>query len=254
MRIKLGNGDSVNVRVDNVTLLSAPTDNVFLGWESLFGKPADEISVHLSSGLCRASNEPREIKQGQTITFGHSLSINTFYTHGVDFRLQEADGGFEGKDDYSETLSVPKEKIARIRSMLDEDFSDFVQLDYTATVKGANLFQKQSILGFFAENLCINAVDFISGPWTGIGRKLITTTAGSKFKKLALMKSGDIARLYKTIGKAYSEKKLTKQVFFKAVMTYQFCAGVKASLKKPAQRKAKDLVKEWALNQTELDE
>ena len=239
----VGAGDSLHVQVDSLQLLTHPTDNVFLGWESLFGKPADEISVKIYSGICAATNQPRDIQEGQKIKFGDSLSINTFFSTGFSFQLEEADSGFEGANDYSETISISADKLDKMREAFDNGLMDYIKLDYGVTVKGANIFQENRWFGFLAENLCVSALDFVTGPWTS-----------KAIGKAILFKSGDMAKLYKTVGKHYVKGDLTKGRLFKALLTYQIRAGSKAAVLNPAIRNMYELVKEWALSKTTLDE
>lgn len=239
----VGAGDSVHVQVDSIHLSSHPTDNVLFGWESIFGKPSDEISVKIQSGFCKASNHPEEIKEGQTINFGSTLSINTFFHMGFSFWLEESDSFFEGSDDYSKTITVSGDKVDRMREAFDNGLTDNVKLDYAVTVKGANIFQENKWFGFIAENLCVSALDFLAGPWTS-----------KAVGKAILFKSGDMARLYKTVGKQFQQGMLTKKSLFKSLLAYQIRAGAKSAVLNPVLGNMNDLVKEWALNQTTLDE
>ena len=70
-------------------------------------------------------------------------------------------------------------------------------------VKGGDIFQENRWFGFLAENLCINVLDFITGPWTS-----------KAIDKLVLFKSGDMARLYKTVKTQYQAGTLTKKSLF----------------------------------------
>ena len=240
-----GTGDSVHVHVDSLHLASHPTDNVLFGWEWLFGKPADEISVAISSGWCKASTEPRDIHENDVITFGDDLAINTFLGQGFSFRLQEVDSGLEGSDDFSEPVYVAPHKLNAMREAFDHDITDHMQLSYHVTVKGANIFQEIKWLGFIANHLCINVLDFIAGPWTG---KALAVG------KAIVFKSGDIAKLYKAISVPFKAGTLTKETVFKAVLAYQLKAGLAASVKRPLKRKMAEHVKEWVLSKTTLDE
>ena len=241
----IGLGESVHVHVDSLHLASHPTDNVLFGWEWLFGKPADEITVAISSGLCKASTEPRDIHEDDVITFSDNLTINTFFGQGFSFRLQEIDSGLEGDDDFSEPVYIAPHKLNAMREAFDNDVTDHIQLSYHVTVKGANIFQEVKLLGFLAENLCINVLDFIAGPWTG---KALAVGKAIAFK------SNDIAKLYKAISKPFKAGKLTKQTVYKAVLAYQLKAGAMASDKRPLKRKMTEYVKEWLLSKTTLDE
>ena len=241
----IGLGESVHVHVDSMHLTSHPTDNVLFGWEWLFGKPNDEISITISSGFCKATIEPRDIQENQVITFGENLTINTFFGRGFSFRLQELDSGFEGADDYSQPVYVAPHKLKAMREAFDNDVTDHIQLSYHVTVKGANIFQENKWLGFLAENLCINVLDFIAGPWTG---------KAFAVGKAVVFKSGDIARLYKAIEVPFKAGTLTKQTVFKSVLAYQLKAGAMAAVKRPLKRKMTEYVKEWVLSKTTLDE
>ncbi|XP_038073711.1 uncharacterized protein LOC119741862 [Patiria miniata] len=241
---QLGHGSSLNVRVNNVTLTTHPTDNVFLGWESLFGMPADEIAVNIhSAALCSASTKPRDIYEGQTLQFGDSLSINSFYTAGVSFWLTEADSFFEGADDLSQVIEIPSSQMDSMRETLDNGAADYIRLDYAVVVEGRNIFQENSWFGFLAENLCVSALDFVFGPWTS-----------KAVGKAALLKSGDMAKLYKTVKLEHKAGTLTKKSLYKALITYQFRAGAKSAVINPAISNGNEMVKEWAMDQTMLDE
>ena len=237
----VGAGDSLHVQTDTIHLMSRPTDNVFLGWEWLWGKPTDEISLKLYSGICAATNHPKKIEEGQKLNF--DASINTFFGSGFAFQLEEFDSGFEGANDYSETIEVSADKLDKIREAFDNGIMNYVELDYTVTVKGANIFQENRWFGFLAENLCVSALDFVFGPWTS-----------KVFAKAIIFKSGDMAKLYNTVRKQYESKTITKASVFKSVLTYQLKSGAKMAVKKPLQRNMAELAREWALNQTLLDE
>lgn len=160
----VGAGDSLHVEADTIHLLSAPTDNVLFGWEWLWGKPSDEISLKIYSGICIAANHPRKIQEGQKLNF--DLSINTFFDTGFSFQIEEFDSGFEGANDYSEIIEVSGDRLDKIREAFDNGIMNYVKLDYAVTVKGANIFQEHQWFGFLAENLCVSALDFVFGPRT----------------------------------------------------------------------------------------
>ncbi|XP_038073927.1 uncharacterized protein LOC119742005 [Patiria miniata] len=241
---QLGHGDSLNIQVDQVTLLSPPTDNVFLGWESLFGKPADEISVNIHSAvLCGHATKAQEIFEGETLRFGESLSINSFFNYGVSFWLEESDGGFEGADDLSQVVEIPRSQMDSMRTTLDSGAADYIQLNYSVVVEGRNIFQENSWFGFLAENLCVSALDFVFGPWTG-----------KAVGKAVLFNAGDMAKLYNAVKLEHKVGTLTKKSLMKSVVTYQFRVGAKKAVVKPFQRNVIAMLKEWAMNQTMLDE
>ena len=250
---------SLRINLEKVTLTSRPTDNVFLGWESLFGKPADEIVANLESKRCYARSKVREIKQGMTLYYYNSLFLKSFRAEPIKFWLSEEDGGLEGKNDLSQLITIPRRKMDAIRNYLNDDRNGWFELDYLVTVKGQNIFQEHKWFGFIAGNLCINVLDFVTGPWTGPGFTLLRKVSR---KTIGRFRSGQITQLYKTIKRPYAigsrfNKKQLKQKFFKAVMTYQFREGLK-SLVKGAGRRAKknmqDEVKAWVLNETGINE
>lgn len=239
-----GCGNSLHVRVGSIRLLTHPTDNVLFGWEWLFGRPSDEISIVISSGWCSArSQRAQKIKEGE-ITYP-DVDINTFFHYGFTFRLEERDGGLEGSNDYSEFVNVPEEKMSSMREAFENGLAEYITLDYLVTVKGRNIFQEIRWFGFLAENLCIDAMDFITGPWTS---KLF------KLGRTVVFKAGDIAKLYNTVKLQYKNGLLTKKSIFKSLITYQIREGLKDGFFKPLKSHMKDLVKDWALNQTHLDE
>ena len=231
------------MEVDSVHLSNHPTDNVLFGWEWLFGKPADEISVNIHSGMCSATTHPQDIQEDQTIKFWPALAINTFFGNGFSFRLEESDSGIEGKDDYSDPVHFKSYQLSDIRDAFDEGRVNYVQLSYAVTVKGANIFQENSWFGFIADNLCINVLDVIAGPWTG-------KTIG----KALLFRSGDMAKLYRAVKTQYKAGSLTKKSLFKALLTYQVKAGTKKAARKAATGLMTESVKQWALDKTQLDE
>lgn len=238
----VGAGDSLHVEADTIHLLSTPTDNVLFGWEWLWGKPSDEISLKMVSGICAAANHPREIKENQKLNF--DLSINTFFDKGFSFQLEEFDLGFEGANDYSEIIEVSGDRLDNIREAFDNGIMNYVKLDYSMTVKGANIFQEHQWFGFLAENLCVSALDFVFGPRT------------SKIAKTALLKSRDIAKLYKTIRYEHKIGTIKKGSAFKSMLTYELKYRAKnaVTVVEPFKDNMLDLMKGWALNQTMLDE
>ena len=252
---QLGYGDSLHVQVVNVTLNTKPTDNVAFGAEWLFGKPADEISVHLQSGMCKNSNPPRDIQERQTIRFYDTLTINTFFRKGFTFWLEEADSWFEGSDDISEETHVTSSQLDIIRHAFDTGAMDMVEIDHLVTVEGKNIFQEHTWFGFLAENLCISALDFVTGPW---GTRALLSTAGKSVGKKGptafLLNDKDIAKIYNKVKDQHKSGALTKSSIFKAVVTYQVREGAKHSVKGPLKSNAIDLISEWALDQTMLDE
>ena len=239
----VGAGDSLHVQADSVHLLTRPTDNVLFGWDSVFGRPSDEISLKMSSGWCSASHRPLEIKQDQKLEYGDTVSINTWFRMGFKFQLEEDDSGFEGANDYSEVTEVSEAKMDLIRFAFDNGIANKFELDYTVTVKGANIFQENKWFGFLADNLCVSALDFAFGPWTR-----------QAFGKALLFKSGDMAKLYKTLRLQYQAGTITKGSIFKSVLTYQIKAGGKKAIINPLRQNMVDIASEWALNQTSLDE
>ena len=239
-----GCGDSLHMRVGSIRLLTHPTDNVLFGWEWLFGRPSDEISIVIASGWCSArSRHAQKIKEGE-ITYP-DVEINTFFHHGLTFRLEERDGGLEGRNDYSEYVNVPDEKMTSIREAFDNGLAEYINLDYLVTVKGRNIFQENRWFGFLAENLCIDAMSFLTGPLTS---KLF------KFGKTIIFKAGDIAKLYRTVKLQYKSGLITKKSIFKSLITYQIREGLKDGFIGPIKSHVKDFIKDWALNQTHLDE
>ena len=239
-----GCGDSLHVRVTGIRLLTHPTDNVLFGWEWLFGKPHDEIRIHVFSGWCSARTRGvQRIKEGGYIT--PDVEINTYFDNGFSFRLEEQDGGLEGKNDYSKYVNVPEEKMASMREAFDNKLTEHIALDYLVTVKGRNIFQENRWFGFLAENLCINVLDFITGPWTS---KLF------KLGKTIVFKSREIARLYKTVKQLYKRGELTKKSIFKALITHLIREGVKDGFFGSIKDHVMDSIKDWALNQTHVDE
>ena len=132
-----------------------------------------------------------------------------------------------------------------MREAFDNGMAEYITLDYLVTVKGRNIFQENKWFGFLVENLCIGAMDFITGPWTS---KLF------KLGRTIVFKSGDIARLYNTVKLQYKSGLLTKKCIFKSLITYQIREGVKDGFFGPIKSHMKDFVKDWALNQTHLDE
>ncbi|XP_057312630.1 uncharacterized protein LOC130654117 [Hydractinia symbiolongicarpus] len=238
----LGKGNSLKVQINSISLKSRPTDNVFLGWESLFGKPADEILAHLKSGfICYKKTEPRSIKQHETLNYGEELSINTFYKSGFEFWLQESDGGFEGKDDVSKKYTVSSDQLDQVRKAFKHGITENVKLDYTVVVHGANIFQENKWFGFIAKNLCISALDFVSGPAARIGRKVARKT---------ILKSSKMARLYSTVKSQYKGRTITKKKLYKAMLAYQYSEGSQALDAMGVN--ARFVIKKWALSETTL--
>ena len=237
-----GWGSSLHVEVDSVHLSNHPTDNVLFGWEWLFGKPADEISVNIHSGMCSATTHPQDIQEDQTIKFWPALAINTFFGNGFSFRLEESDSGIEGEDDYSDPVHFKSYQLSDIRDAFDEGRVNYVQLSYAVTVKGANIFQENSWFGFIADNLCINVLDLISGPWTG-------KTIGKALR----FGSSEMAKLYRTVKTQYKAGSLTKKSLFKALLTYQAETGTKKAAIMAEREAMNKMVQQWALDETELD-
>ena len=239
-----GCGDSLHFRVGSIRLLTHPTDNVLFGWEWLFGKPSDEITIVISSGMCSArSRHWQKIKEGEVKY--PDVEINTYFHYGLTFRLEEKDGGLEGRDDYSEYVNVPEEKMASMREAFDNGLAEYINLDYLVTVKGRNFFQENRWFGFLAENICIGTMDFITGPWAS---KLF------KFGKTLLFKASDIAKLYKTVKLQYKSGLITKKSIFKSLIIFQIKEGLKDGFIKPLKSHVFNYIKDLALNQTHLDE
>ena len=238
----VGAGDSLHVHADYVHLTTRPTDNVLFGWEFIFGKPADEISLKMWSGICAATHFPMDIQEGQKLAYGDTVSINTFFRMGFQFQLEEHDSLFEGANDYSEVVEVSEDKMNLIRLAFDNGIATSVELNYTVTVKGANIFQEHKWFGFLADNLCVSAIDFVFGPWTG-----------KAFAK-ALLKSGDMAKLYNKLKLQYQSGTISKGSIFKAFLTYQMKEGAKQAVTKPTRQNMLDAASNWAMNQTSLDE
>ena len=240
-----GCGDSMRVRVQSIGLLTHPTDNVLFGWEWLFGRPADEIVIMLGSGWCNTkSDQEHSLKEGEIIRYP-DVGINTFYQKGFSFRLEEKDSGLEGRDDYSKFVHVSDEKMANIRETFDNGLAEHINLDFLVTVKGQNIFQEQRWFGFLAENLCISAMDFLTGPFTS---KLF------KFGSKLIFNARDIAKLYNVVKIQYKSGQLTKKSIFKSLIIYQIREGLKDGFLGPIKSHLLEFIKDLALNQTHLEE
>ena len=185
---------SLEIKLEKLTLKSAPTDNVFLGWEFLFGTPADEIVANLESKKCYTRSKAREIKQGQTLSFGNSVTLKSFREEPIKFWLTEEDGGFGGKNDLSELVTISKERMDIMREFLNNNPDSYYELDEAVTVQGQNIFKENVWFGFIADNLCINVLDIALGPWTGIGKKLAIAAAHqNKVKSIGIFQSRNVA-------------------------------------------------------------
>jgi len=147
-------------------------------------------------------------------------------------------------DDLSEPYSISSKQLAVFRRQLTSGVMSHVDIDHTFLVKGGSVWTENRLLGFAAGFLCVNAVDFVLGPWTS---KLF------KAGKLAL-NAKKVAKTYKGVHKAYEAGKLTKKSIGKQLLAYQLREGAKRSITEPA----KDALKEDALmylkDQTSVDE
>ncbi len=180
---------SLEIKLEKLTLKTAPTDHAF------FGTPADEIVANLESKKCYTRSKMKEIKQGQTLYFRHPVTLKSFREEPIKFWLTEEDGGFEGKNDFSELATISKERMDIMREFLNNNPDGYYELDEAVTVKGQNIFEDHVWFGFLADNLCINVLDIALGPWTGIGKKLAITAAHRhKVKFIGKFQSRNVAK------------------------------------------------------------
>lgn len=165
---------SLEIRLEKLTLKSEPTDVILFGWEFLFGAPADEIVANLESKKCYTRSKTKEIKEGQTLYFGDSVTLKSFREEPIKFWLTEQDAG---KNDLSELVTISKERMDVMREFLNNNPGSYWELDESVTVEGRDIYDDYHWFGFVASNLCINFLDIALGPWTGIGKKLAMTSA-----------------------------------------------------------------------------
>jgi len=152
--------------------------------------------------------------------------LNFWFNDDMVIQLVEDDSGLYGNDDFSNTFTLSGEVVARIRTAIQNNYTDHVAIDHDFLVDGQTIFEESFFGSVLDSFTCVSALDFIAGP-------AVSRIKGS-IKKATFATYKTSARTYQDTGKIFY-KQFAHAVSDAKVFEYGFAEMVKVHGKKSLQ-------------------